>query len=79
MGGELHAACSLPRCRGMGIASRFDFHHVLSVVSLSLSPAPALAVTKIKALILMALLLAVAHFFLLFEIIPFEFHCYLHY
>lgn len=45
-----------------GIASQLDFHHVLFAVSLSLSVSPDLTVAKIKALILMALWLAGAHF-----------------
>lgn len=45
-----------------GIASWLDFHHVLFAVSLSLSVSTDLTVAKIKALILMALWLAGAHF-----------------
>lgn len=45
-----------------GIASPLDFHHGLFAVSLSLSVSPDLTVAKIKALILMALWLAGAHF-----------------
>lgn len=47
---------------GKGIASWLDFYHVLFAVSLSLSVSPDLTVAKIKALILMALWLAGAHF-----------------
>lgn len=48
--------------RVKGIASQLGFHHVLFAVSLSLSVSPDLTVAKIKALILMALWLAGAHF-----------------